>query len=111
MALTSPLEDAPRRNEHLREIYFFNLAAMEVGLGASQSRTITLQAAFKPKQPEDLALSAVYVGAQSDRTKSHIGIRFVGMKGVDLFSLSLKPPPAVQASMTSAPGEHEDVSR
>mmetsp|Transcript_30091 Transcript_30091/g.75970 ORF Transcript_30091/g.75970 Transcript_30091/m.75970 type:complete len:590 (+) Transcript_30091:91-1860(+) len=110
MALTSPLEDTPRRDEHLREIYFFNLAAMEVGLGASPSRAITLQAAFKPKQPEDYALSAVYVGAQSDRTKSHIGIRFAGMKGIDLFSLSLKPPPAVQAAMSTVAGEQEDVS-
>jgi len=110
MALTSPLEDDPRMDEHLREIYFFNLAAMEVGFGASPSRTITLQAGFKPKQPEDFVLSAVYVGAQGDRTKSHIGIRFLGMAGIDLFSLSLKPPPAVQAAVSSVAGDHEDIS-
>jgi len=105
MALTAPLADDPRSAEHLREIYFFNLAAMEEGYGPSPSRTVTLQASFKPRQPEDLALSvAMGAGGQPDRSKAHIGVRFVDVKGVELYGLTLKSPANTQASAAISSG-------
>merc|ERR1719343_1378292 len=78
MALTSPPEDLERRDDYPREIYFFNLAHMDNGYGASPSRTVTVQASFKPRQPESLAI-------MGDRTKSQIGIRFAGSHGIEFY--------------------------
>lgn len=92
MALTSPTTDTERRGDYLREIYFFNLAAMDNGYGASPSRTVTVQASFKPLQPESVAISG-------DRSKSQIAIRFAGKKGLEMYSLNIKLPAALQAVM------------
>eukprot|EP00933_Yihiella_yeosuensis_P041016 TRINITY_DN35452_c0_g1_i1.p1 TRINITY_DN35452_c0_g1~~TRINITY_DN35452_c0_g1_i1.p1 ORF type:complete len:591 (+),score=131.91 TRINITY_DN35452_c0_g1_i1:129-1901(+) len=95
MALSSPLDDAARKDEYLREIFFFNTAAMENGYGSSPSRAVTLQASFKPKQPEQLALfgSPSTGSSPGEKAKSNIAIRFKGEKGVDVYELTLRTPP------------------
>lgn len=93
MALPTLLEDTPRKTDYLREIYFFNLAAMDAGYGVAPSRSVTLQASFKPKQPEDFALYGAPSTSSGDR-KSQIAIRFAGTPGVELYDLTLKQPPA-----------------
>eukprot|EP00435_Cladocopium_sp_Y103_P032276 s3077_g8.t1 len=56
MAVATPLAEMQKKDEYVREIFFFNMAAMENGYGSAPSRAITLQASFKPKQPETLAM-------------------------------------------------------
>lgn len=90
--------------DFLRELYFFNMAAMEAGYGVSPTKAITVQASFKPKQPESYALLGTG-SSSSDRAKSHVAIRFEGRPGVELFELSLKQPPAPK----SAGGNGGDV--
>lgn len=97
MALTSPLEDTHRKDEYLREIYFFSVGAMESGYGGNPSKALVLQATFKPKQPLDLAVHNGAPGTAGDRLKSQIAIRFAGVKGLELFDVTLKhstPPPS-----------------
>ncbi|CAE8640827.1 unnamed protein product [Polarella glacialis] len=103
MALPSPLEDTPRKDEYLREIFFFNMAAMEHGYGSSPSRAVTLQASFKPKQPHALALiGQPATGQPGDKAKSQIAIRFAGIKGVELFDLTIRTPPPPKAALAEA---------
>ena len=45
MGLATPLPEMEKKDEYLREIFFFNMAAMENGYGSAPSRAITLQAA------------------------------------------------------------------
>lgn len=94
MALPTVLEDTPRKADYLREIYFFNLAAMDAGYGVAPSRSVTLQASFKPKQPEDFALYGAPSTGGSGERKSQIAIRFADTLGVELYDLTLKQPPA-----------------
>eukprot|EP00401_Gymnodinium_catenatum_P029000 CAMPEP_0117546744 /NCGR_PEP_ID=MMETSP0784-20121206/46763_1 /TAXON_ID=39447 /ORGANISM="" /LENGTH=450 /DNA_ID=CAMNT_0005343621 /DNA_START=1 /DNA_END=1350 /DNA_ORIENTATION=+ len=96
--------DEPGGKEYLREVYFFNMAAMDAGYGASHSRAVTLQASFKPKQPVGFALfGAPSVGA-SDRSKSQIALRFEDIPGVELFELNLKQPAAAKGKSGGAGG-------
>jgi len=107
MALPTPLEETQRKADYLREIYFFNLAAMEAGYGVAPSRTVALQASFKPKQPETLALFVPSGGAAAggDRGgKSQIAIRFADSPGVELYDLSLKQPSTPKAASSGGGG-------
>merc|ERR1712113_840059 len=92
MALPTPLENTERKDDYLREMFFFNLAAMDAGYGTAPSRAVALQVSFKPRQPERLALYGVPSGA-GDRSKSQIALRFADSKGAELYDLSLKTPP------------------
>merc|ERR1719210_2597959 len=85
-----------RKEEYMREIFFFNLAAMEAGYGISPSRAVSLQLSFKPRQPESMALHGG-LGNSGDR-KSQIALRFANSEGVELYDLSLKTPPPPQAA-------------
>jgi len=96
MGMPTPLPDTPRKGDYLREIFFFNLAAMDAGYGSAPSRTVALQASFKPNQPETLALTSS--STPGDRTKSHVAIQFQGQKGLELYELSLKQPAAPKAA-------------
>mmetsp|Transcript_55053 Transcript_55053/g.98179 ORF Transcript_55053/g.98179 Transcript_55053/m.98179 type:complete len:605 (-) Transcript_55053:163-1977(-) len=100
MALPTPLEDNEKKDQYLREIFFFNIAAMENGYGSTPSRAITMQASFKPKQPEQLALIGSPSSGQGggDKQKSHIAIRFKGLPGVEVYELTLRTPPPPKAA-------------
>lgn len=107
MALPTPLPETERKSEYLREIYFFNLAAMEAGYGVAPSRVVALQASFKPKQPESIEVAASSSSSGSSSGggsggssggKSQVAIKFAGAKGVELYELSLKQPPAPKAA-------------
>jgi hypothetical protein len=96
MGLPTPLDNMERKEEYMREIFFFNLAAMEAGYGAAPSRAVSLQLSFKPRQPESIALHGG-LGSSGDR-KSQIALRFANSEGVELYDLSLKTPPPPQAA-------------
>jgi len=98
MALPTPLENTERKADYMREIFFFNLAAMEAGYGTSASRAVALQASFKPRQPDAFALFGSPSGGGGDRTKSQVALRFADETGVELYELSLKQPPAPKAA-------------
>lgn len=101
LGLPTPLPETERKSDYLREIYFFNLAAMEAGYGVAPSRTVALQASFKPRQPESLALMAGAAGSGSSGSsggKPRVAIKFEGEAGLELYDLSLKQPPAPKAA-------------
>ncbi|CAE7658189.1 U2AF65A, partial [Symbiodinium sp. CCMP2456] len=110
MALPTPPDDMEKKDEYVREIFFFNVAAMENGYGSAPSRAITLQASFKPKQPENLALlgqPTAGPGAQGgggEKAKSQIAIRFKDMRGVEVFDLTLRTPPPPKAAQAEGGG-------
>jgi len=108
MALPTPLEDTPRKEDYPREIFFFNLPAMEAGYGTAPSRAVALQASFKPKLPEQLALNGAPTGGAASGGKSNIAIRFVDTPGVELFDLSLKQPPAPKSVASGGGGGDSD---
>lgn len=92
IALPTPLEHTERKEEYLRELFFFNLNEMEDGYGTAVTQTVTLQASFKPKQPDHFA---IYSGQSDagDRWKVKLAMRYVDSPGIDLFELNLKQPP------------------
>mmetsp|Transcript_136986 Transcript_136986/g.266544 ORF Transcript_136986/g.266544 Transcript_136986/m.266544 type:complete len:612 (-) Transcript_136986:154-1989(-) len=96
MGLPTPLDNMARKEEYMREIFFFNLAAMEAGYGVSPSRAVSLQLSFKPRQPEHMALHGGL--ANTGDRKSQIALRFANSQGVELYDLSLKTPPPPQAA-------------
>jgi len=108
MALPTPPDDMEKKEQFVRELFFFNMAAMENGYGSAPSRAITLQASFKPKQPEDLALLGQpggNGGAQGgEKAKSQIAIRFKDMRGVEVFDLTLRTPPPPKAAQAEGGG-------
>jgi len=107
MALPTPLEDNEKKDQYLREIFFFNIAAMENGYGSTPSRAITMQASFKPKQPEQLALigsPGSGQGGGGDKSKSQIAIRFKGEPGVEIYDLTLRTPPPPKAAVDAEGG-------
>lgn len=110
MALPTPLENMARKAEYLREIYFFNLAAMDAGYGIAPSRTVALQASFKPRQPETLTLLGGTSSGSGDRSKSQVALRFADSQGVELYDLSLKQPPAPKTISGSGGGGDSDSS-
>merc|ERR1719469_1409738 len=77
LGVPTPLPDTPRKADYFREIFFFNLAVMDSGYGLAPSRAVALQASFKPRQPEDIVLTTgAGSSSGSDRTRSHVAIRF-----------------------------------
>lgn len=107
MALATPFAELEKKDEYVREIFFFNMAAMENGYGSAPSRAITLQASFKPKQPETLAmLGQPSAGPSGEKAKSQVAIRFKDTKGVELYDLTLRtpPPPKAAADNNSSSG-------
>lgn len=71
----------------MSEIFVFNVAAMDAGYGATASKTLVLQASFRPKSPLSMDL---IVG--TDRSKGSVAITYEGIKGVELFEVNLKQP-------------------
>lgn len=113
MALATPLPDMEKKDEYVREIFFFNMAAMENGYGSAPSRAITLQASFKPKQPETLAMlgqPAAGPGGAGEKAKSQVAIRFKEEKGVELYDLTLRTPPPPKAAADSSSSNGWDMS-
>jgi len=105
MGLLAPLPDALGQSaDASREIYVFNMAAMESGYGLAPSRALALQASFKPKQPVSLVLTTGGGGPQ-DRSKSHVAIRYEGVKGVEIFDLNLKQPSPPKAAAGGEGGD------
>lgn len=97
MALPTPLPDTERKSDYLREIFFFNLAAMDDGYNTYASRTVAFQASFKPRQPDVVALHAL-PGGGSGGSKSQIAIRYADSRGVEYYDLSMKAPPLPKAA-------------
>jgi len=104
MALPTPLDDTERKQDYLREIFFFSMAAMDAGYGTAPSRSVALQASFKPRQPDALALVGSPAGG-GDRTKSQVALRFADELGVELYELSLKQPSAPKSASGDGGGE------
>lgn len=101
--ISEDVENKSSYSDLARELYFFNMAAMEAGYGVSPSRAVTLQAIFRPKKPDSYAILGTGTGS-GDKAKSHVAIRFEGRPGVELYELSLKPPPAARASSSGGGG-------
>jgi len=98
MALPTP-EDGERSSNKLRELYFFNLAAMEAGYGSSPTNAVALQAIFTPLKPDSFVLLSSSTSA-SERLKSQIALRFQNTLGIELYDLSMKQPPTPKSSST-----------
>jgi len=107
MGLPTPLESTKKPNEHNRELYFFNLNAMEGGYGNSQSRAVTLQASFEPRRLQSFAL---HLGSTSTTgssppaaSKVYLSLQFAEQKsGLEIYELNLKTPSG--ASLTGGGG-------
>lgn len=111
MAVATPLAEMQKKDEYVREIFFFNMAAMENGYGSAPSRAITLQASFKPKQPETLAmLGQPSAGPAGEKTKSQVAIRFKDAKGIELYDLTLRTPPPPKAAAESSNSSGWDMN-
>jgi len=92
LGLPVPVEEEDIKANALREIHFFNTAAMDAGYGVTPSRAVTLQVAFKPRQPESFALHGS-AGTGQGAGKSQIALRFADEPGIELYELNLKTPP------------------
>lgn len=90
VALGIPEND--NQKSRTRELFFLNLGAMEHGYGTSASRAVFMQATFDAN-PRAFAIN---VGAQDKSGKAQLAILPEHGKGIDLYDLSLKPPPAVK---------------
>lgn len=99
MGLPTPLESTKQPDEYHRELYFFNLNAMEGGYGAAQSRVVTLQASFEPRRLNSFALLTASGSANSGSGKVHLALQFAEDRGsLDLYELTLKTPTAPAAA-------------
>jgi len=96
MGLPTPLESTKQPDEHNRELYFFNMNAMEAGYGSAQSRIVTLQASFEPRRVQSFALqqSAGSSSGPPAAPKVHLAVQFAEERsGLELYELNLKTPP------------------
>merc|ERR1719272_1995894 len=86
----------PNSDDHNRDLYFFNTAAMESGYGAGQSRIITLQASFFPRRLESFHVQNSAGGGSSNAApKVLLALQFAGQSaGLELYELNLKTPAA-----------------
>lgn len=103
MALPTPLRSTPQA--HVREIFFFDLQAMEQGYGGAFSRAVTLQASFRPEQPEAVALIVTPDTRPKDvplTPRALLAIRMEGRPGIEIFELQLRPPPPLDLSLWAA---------
>uniref|UniRef100_A0A7S2LEU0 Uncharacterized protein n=1 Tax=Zooxanthella nutricula TaxID=1333877 RepID=A0A7S2LEU0_9DINO len=107
MALPILSPDTVQKAERVRDIFFFNMAAMGAGYGLAPSRVVALQASFQERHPTSFALTAT--SSAQDRGKSHIALQFEGTKGVELFELNLKPPQAPKAAGAEGAGGGGDT--
>lgn len=95
MGLPSPLEETKRPEEYNRELFFFNLAAMEAGFGDTESRSVTLQASFGSRRLESYSLLSQSGGSSSGGAKMHLVLRFLDSpSSLELYDLTLKTPSA-----------------
>lgn len=96
MGLPTPLESTKQPDEHNRELYFFNMNAMEAGYGSAQSRIVTLQASFEPRRVQSFALqqSSGPSSGPPATPKVHLAVQFAEERGgLELYELTLKTPP------------------
>jgi len=115
-AVGLPALDGPDANEtadSLRELFFFNLGAMEAGYGTAPSRCITVQLGFHPRQPAAFSMhqTAITTPPQPGRhhipqptSKSHLAIRFRDSPGIELFDMTVRQPPPPAAASANDPG-------
>jgi len=89
---TPPRREAKAEGGHLRELIFFNLAAMELGPALPNApRVVSMEVNFKPQQPMDID-AYVRLSAGSERSKVQLVVRMHGSTGLDIYDLSLKGP-------------------
>eukprot|EP00927_Polykrikos_kofoidii_P022223 TRINITY_DN20801_c0_g1_i1.p1 TRINITY_DN20801_c0_g1~~TRINITY_DN20801_c0_g1_i1.p1 ORF type:complete len:703 (+),score=134.73 TRINITY_DN20801_c0_g1_i1:112-2109(+) len=91
--LGMPLPVEASHMEHVRELFFFDMAAIEAGYGVAPSRSVVLQVSFKPKQPAAFAVYSPSGGspvAAGEKTKTQIALRFENQSGLDVFEVTLK---------------------
>mmetsp|Transcript_93061 Transcript_93061/g.170773 ORF Transcript_93061/g.170773 Transcript_93061/m.170773 type:complete len:645 (+) Transcript_93061:63-1997(+) len=101
MGMPTLPEGLPRPEDYFRELHFFNLASMEGGYGTAPSRAVTLQASFRPRQPEAFAVLGSSGGGSGGSTAKgvHLVLRFTDKRGVELYELNLR-----QSSSASSGG-------
>lgn len=104
IGLPTPLESTPRKDEYLRELHFFNLAEMDAGYGTAPTRVVTFQANFNPRRPNQFAIYSGGAGGGADRGKVQLTLHFVGEKGLSLYELNLKQPPAPKSQQAEGGG-------
>jgi len=95
IGLPTPSESTKQPQDYNRDLYFFNMAAMETGsgFGSSGSRNVALQASFEPRQLQGFDMLSTSVGSSSSMSssstsKTHIALRFG--EGIELYELTLK---------------------
>eukprot|EP00929_Paragymnodinium_shiwhaense_P087803 TRINITY_DN47944_c0_g1_i1.p1 TRINITY_DN47944_c0_g1~~TRINITY_DN47944_c0_g1_i1.p1 ORF type:complete len:594 (-),score=131.35 TRINITY_DN47944_c0_g1_i1:138-1919(-) len=90
--------DDYRDHEHVRELLFFNMEAMEQGFAERHSRAVSVQVSFGKRVPEDFALVRAPLLHRNDaRSRARLALRFEGESGLQLYSVNLKMLKAGQA--------------
>jgi hypothetical protein len=103
MGLPSPLVETKRPNEYNRELFFFNIGAMEAGYGDTESRSLTLQASFGHRRVDSFALLSQ--SGSSGSAKMHLALRFANSpSNLELYDLQLKTPSAPSGGGGSSGG-------
>jgi len=100
LGLMAPVDGVFPSEDFAPEVFFFNLNSMEEGYGLAPSRTVVLQANFKPKQPVDLILQSG--SGSGERSRGQLVVRMRGEKGVELYDITLKQPAAPVVSSVSS---------
>merc|ERR1719253_494304 len=81
IGLPTPLENTKDAHEYNRELYFFNIAAVEAGYGAAQSQVVTLQASFDQRRLDSVAVLTSAGGvAGPAATKVHLSLHFADQR-------------------------------
>jgi len=107
MGLPIPPSDSAA-GEFGGELLFFNLAAMEAGYGSSASSALALQLTL-PDRPVAMALHAKPGTNPGDRTKAVLSLHMHGKRGLELYDLTLRQPPAPKQT-TPPPPESSSTS-
>lgn len=108
VGLPNLLDSTARRDEYLRELYFFSIPFMEAGYGTHPSRAVSLQVDVNPKEIQKFRLYGLPkaantgTGGDRDRSKAQMAVTIVGGRGLELYELALKQPPLSKKAITDA---------
>eukprot|EP00927_Polykrikos_kofoidii_P066894 TRINITY_DN62453_c0_g1_i1.p1 TRINITY_DN62453_c0_g1~~TRINITY_DN62453_c0_g1_i1.p1 ORF type:complete len:632 (+),score=100.52 TRINITY_DN62453_c0_g1_i1:154-2049(+) len=74
------------------ELFLFNLAIIENGIGGEQSGAVALQVAFGSDSIEAFALHGNYIGGDGDKAISQLALRFADPRETELYELRVEKP-------------------
>jgi len=107
IGLPTPLAGTERADEFNRELYFFNIGAMEAGYGTAPSRAVTFQASFEDRKLHSFSVLPSPGSSSSGAVgKVYMVLQFDGETGgLELYELSLKTPSLPSPGRRDATGD------